>query len=80
MPGKNVPFPPMEAQLVNELPLGDNLQYEPKWDGFSHGETHGSPVSPLLCTQSRSNVVLGSRRAKPGSARAAAATQRTEKD
>ncbi|HEX3455190.1 MAG TPA: ATP-dependent DNA ligase [Gaiellaceae bacterium] len=34
MPGKNVPFPPMEAQLVNELPLGDNLQYEPKWDGF----------------------------------------------
>ena len=34
MPGKNVPFPPMEAQLVNELPLGDEWQYEPKWDGF----------------------------------------------
>src|ERR1700756_3344701 len=34
MPGPNVPFPPMEAQLVNELPLGDDLQYEPKWDGF----------------------------------------------
>jgi ATP-dependent DNA ligase len=24
----------MEAQLVNELPLGDGWQYEPKWDGF----------------------------------------------
>ena len=34
MPGKNVPFPPMEAQLVNELPLGKEWQYEPKWDGF----------------------------------------------
>src|SRR5438067_4509679 len=34
MPGRNVPFPPMEAQLVNELPLGEGWQYEPKWDGF----------------------------------------------
>ena len=33
MPGKNVPFPPMEAELVAELPTGD-WQYEPKWDGF----------------------------------------------
>ncbi|HZO63146.1 MAG TPA: ATP-dependent DNA ligase [Gaiellaceae bacterium] len=33
MPGKNVPFPPMEAELVRELPEGD-WQYEPKWDGF----------------------------------------------
>ena len=33
MPGKNVPFPPQEAQLVPELPEGDWL-YEPKWDGF----------------------------------------------
>jgi len=24
----------MEAQLVNELPAGDEWQYEPKWDGF----------------------------------------------
>ena len=29
-----VPFPPMEAQLVRELPLGDGWAYEPKWDGF----------------------------------------------
>ncbi|HEU4943486.1 MAG TPA: hypothetical protein VFT18_09480, partial [Gaiellaceae bacterium] len=33
-PGPNVPFPPMEAELVSELPDGDGWQYEPKWDGF----------------------------------------------
>jgi ATP-dependent DNA ligase len=32
-PGRNVPFPPMEAELVNELPDG-GWHYEPKWDGF----------------------------------------------
>jgi ATP-dependent DNA ligase len=31
---KAVPFPPMEAELVRELPDGDMWQYEPKWDGF----------------------------------------------
>src|SRR3954468_21644420 len=31
--GADVPFPPMEAELVAELPAGD-WQYEPKWDGF----------------------------------------------
>src|SRR5438034_4663517 len=34
MPGPNVPFPPMEAQLVEALPEGERWQYEPKWDGF----------------------------------------------
>jgi len=34
MPGKNVPFPPMEAELVDELPREGDWQYEPKWDGF----------------------------------------------
>src|ERR671931_314646 len=33
MPPKNLPFPPMEAELVDELPRGE-WQYEPKWDGF----------------------------------------------
>jgi ATP-dependent DNA ligase len=33
MPPRNLPFPPMEAELVTELPEGD-WQYEPKWDGF----------------------------------------------
>jgi ATP-dependent DNA ligase len=34
MPVPNIPFPPMEAELVRELPQGDGWQYEPKWDGF----------------------------------------------
>ena len=34
MPGPNVPFPPMEAELVDEIPVGEKWQYEPKWDGF----------------------------------------------
>src|SRR5918998_6092509 len=33
-PPNTVPFPPMEAELVSELPVGDGWQYEPKWDGF----------------------------------------------
>jgi ATP-dependent DNA ligase len=28
------PLPPMEAKSVDEIPIGDNWQYEPKWDGF----------------------------------------------
>jgi ATP-dependent DNA ligase len=34
VPGANVPFPPMEAELVSELPQPDGWRYEPKWDGF----------------------------------------------
>ena len=34
VPDAAVPFPPMEAELVSELPVGDGWQYEPKWDGF----------------------------------------------
>ena len=33
-PGPNVPFPPMEAELVAELPEQGGWRYEPKWDGF----------------------------------------------
>ena len=33
-PGPNVPFPPMEAELVAELPEQSGWRYEPKWDGF----------------------------------------------
>jgi ATP-dependent DNA ligase len=33
-PPKKLPFPPMEAELVDALPEGDGWQYEPKWDGF----------------------------------------------
>ena len=28
------PFAPMEARSVDEIPVGDDWQYEPKWDGF----------------------------------------------
>src|SRR4051812_6232384 len=33
-PGPAVPFPPMEAELVSELPSQGGGRYEPKWDGF----------------------------------------------
>src|SRR5690348_14810553 len=33
-PGASVPFPPMEAELVSELPEQGGWRYEPKWDGF----------------------------------------------
>ena len=32
--GPNVPFPPQEALLVETIPTGPNVWYEPKWDGF----------------------------------------------
>ena len=28
------PIEPMEAEQVDEVPIGNNWQYEPKWDGF----------------------------------------------
>ncbi len=28
------PIPPMEARSVEEIPTGEEWQYEPKWDGF----------------------------------------------
>lgn len=28
------PYPPMEAKLVEQSPVGPEWQYEPKWDGF----------------------------------------------
>ena len=34
MPASDLPFPPMEAELVRELPDGEGWAYEPKWDGF----------------------------------------------
>jgi ATP-dependent DNA ligase len=34
MTAPELPFPPMEAELVRELPVGEEWWYEPKWDGF----------------------------------------------
>ena len=28
------PLPPVESRSVDEIPIGDGWQYEPKWDGF----------------------------------------------
>ena len=28
------PLPPMETRSAEEIPVSDNWQYEPKWDGF----------------------------------------------
>src|SRR3954454_18161633 len=33
-PGSNVPFPPMEAELVSDVPEQGGWRYEPEWDGF----------------------------------------------
>jgi ATP-dependent DNA ligase len=29
-----IPFFPMEAKIASEIPVGENWEYEPKWDGF----------------------------------------------
>ena len=55
-PPARLPFPPMEAELVDALPEGDEWQYEPKWDGFRgilenvDGEVHlwSRNARPLL--------------------------------
>ena len=30
----NPPIEPMEAEQIDEIPIGNSWQYEPKWDGF----------------------------------------------
>ena len=30
----HMPFSPMEALSVDAIPVGEEWQYEPKWDGF----------------------------------------------
>ena len=45
MPGANVPFPPMEAELVRELPAGEGWQYEPKWTARGVLENDGGELA-----------------------------------
>jgi ATP-dependent DNA ligase len=45
---------PMEARLVDVLPVGENWQYEPKWDGFR-----------CLVYRKGSNIDLQSKAGKP---------------
>ncbi len=48
------PVSPMLAKLARELPVGDGLFYEPKWDGFR-----------CIVFRDGDEVVLGSRNEKP---------------
>jgi ATP-dependent DNA ligase len=48
------PVAPMLAKLVRELPVGDDILYEPKWDGFR-----------CIVFRDGDEVVLGSRNDKP---------------
>jgi hypothetical protein len=46
MPPRELPFPPMEAELVEELPAHGGWQYEPKWDVLFTGEPVVPPWAP----------------------------------
>jgi ATP-dependent DNA ligase len=48
------PLPPMEARSVDEIPAGDDWQYEPKWDGFR-----------CIAFRDRDNVFLQSKGGQP---------------
>jgi ATP-dependent DNA ligase len=48
------PLLPMEATTVDEIPVGDEWQYEPKWDGFR-----------CIAFRRASKVVLQSKSGKP---------------
>src|SRR5436190_1914852 len=49
-----IPFPPMEALSVEEIPTGTDWQYEPKWDGFR-----------CLAFRNRRDIYLQSKAEKP---------------
>src|SRR3954447_20983805 len=49
----DLPFPPMEAELVRTLPEGDGWQYEPKWDGFRGVLENLGPELALWSRQAR---------------------------
>src|SRR6059058_2220566 len=48
------PLPPMEARSVDEIPTGDEWQYEPKWDGFR-----------CLAFRDRDKIFLQSKKGQP---------------
>ena len=55
----SIPFPPMEAELVRELPEGDEWQYEPKWDGFRGLLENGiGRASPLVAQRAPAAALL----------------------
>ena len=52
-PGPNVPFPPQEALLVDDIPAGPNWWYEPKWDGFRGVLENDGPALALWSRNGR---------------------------
>ena len=50
----HIPYPPMEASAAEEIPSGNQWQYEPKWDGFR-----------CLAFRDREEVELQSKAGKP---------------
>src|SRR3954454_11650486 len=53
MPAANPRSPPMEAELVRNLPEGDGWQYEPKWDGFRGVLENAGGEVALWCRKER---------------------------
>jgi ATP-dependent DNA ligase len=49
-----IPYPPMEASVAEEVPVGGEWQYEPKWDGFR-----------CLAFRDRDEIELQSKAGKP---------------
>jgi ATP-dependent DNA ligase len=49
-----IPFLPMEAKIASEIPIGEDWEYEPKWDGFR-----------CLAFRSGNEVELQSKSAQP---------------
>src|SRR4030095_8530892 len=48
------PIPPMETRSVDEIPNGEDWQYEPKWDGFR-----------CLVVRDRDKIFLQSKNGQP---------------
>ena len=76
-----IPFPPMEAELVRELPEGDEWQYEPKWDGFRGllENASGEPA-PLVAERAAAASLLPRARAARRAAAAALLPRRRDRD
>ena len=53
------PFLPMEAKLTDQIPIGPEWQYEPKWDGFRCiAFRHGRTVELQSRLGNRSRVIF----------------------
>ena len=77
----SVPFPPMEAELVRELPEGEGWQYEPKWDGFRGVlENVGRRARPLVAQRAAAAALLPGAAPARRAAAAALGARRRDRD